>query len=155
MPAPRLDQLTPSHFATMLAPKPPAVVKLPPVYTSDPLRAIALTAPLTPLLPPPPSANQLVPSHRAMWFAVQPPDTSGARRRPVGSVPLAHLSDEGLPRREKETARIDAVGAGGQRANDLRHPFTSIGAQAEPRNPVPLGHILNGSRSCQAEEAAG
>ena len=43
MPCPKADQLVPSHFATRLAVTPPAEVKLPPAYKSEPEIANAHT----------------------------------------------------------------------------------------------------------------
>ena len=66
MPAPRADQLAPSHFAMRLALTPPAVVKAPPAYRfPPPSEARSLTQKFMPV----PSADQLVPSHRATRFA--------------------------------------------------------------------------------------
>src|SRR5215210_2836274 len=57
-------------MAMRLADTPPAVVKVPPIYTSPlPPRAMAYTRPLAPV----PRADQALPSNLAMLFAGTPP----------------------------------------------------------------------------------
>src|SRR6266511_2362917 len=69
IPEPSADQLVPSHLAIPLAALPPAIVKLPPAYTSLPDTASADTWAFI----PEPSADQLLPSHLAMLLATLPP----------------------------------------------------------------------------------
>jgi hypothetical protein len=71
IPEPSADQLLPSHLAMFLAGLPPAVVKLPPAYTSPPDTASAATSGSPPI--PEPSGDQLLPFHLATKLAAVPP----------------------------------------------------------------------------------
>ena len=66
---PKLDQVEPFNLAIFTADIPPAVVKLPPTYTSVPDISIAYTIPLVPV----PKADQVEPSHLAIFTADIPP----------------------------------------------------------------------------------
>src|SRR5439155_23985897 len=90
MPLPRGNQLLPSHRAMLLAVTPPALVKLPPAYTSPAtLTATAFTAvPVPSLVPftPLPSGYQLVPSQHAMRLALVRP--MPVNKPPAYTLPL-------------------------------------------------------------------
>lgn len=74
-----------------LAAAPPAVVKSPPAYTSEPVTASASTDPFI----PEPRADQALPFHLAMWLAATSPA--------VVNLPPAYTS-------EPETASASTQG---------------------------------------------
>ncbi len=68
-PEPNADHSLPFHLAMWLAGLPPAVVKSPPAYQSEPETASDVTS----LFIPGPNADQALPFHLAMWLAGLPP----------------------------------------------------------------------------------
>src|SRR5438093_328412 len=71
-PLPKPDQLAPSHLARPRTTVVPALVNVPPAYTSLPLMAMASTVPFRPLAEPVPREAQPPPSQTAIRLAVRP-----------------------------------------------------------------------------------